>query len=364
MSSGSPSHAPRWYTIPVRVGLVTFIGTLLTFAVSLLFAILGTVILASLRGVHPDMRIAYRHIALPIALVAGTIILVLTLVMEIRHYRQAKTLSAIERLSQTEAPRIAIPVPHSSDRKYGERAIPQYERAVALAGGKPVRVALDQTRDEILTLMETCDGVLLPGSNADVDPSRFHAARSPHTAAADPQRDAVDDLLLEDAYKQRKPVLGICYGLQSLNVYRAGSLVQHIPEFLPEAARAKVDHEAGKKVPIAHSVEIDPNSRLAQIIQPQGSGSEIHSPQSEVRRPLVVPVNSSHHQSADSIGKDLRVVARCPDDGIIEALEGTTPDHFVLAVQWHPERSVDDDPAARAIFRALIDAASQRRQDG
>jgi hypothetical protein len=98
MSAAPVSRAPRWYAIPVRVGLVTFIGTLLCFAVSLLFAILGTVIVAALRGVHPDMRIAYRHIALPMALVAGSIILVLALVMEVRHYRQAKTLSAIEKL--------------------------------------------------------------------------------------------------------------------------------------------------------------------------------------------------------------------------------------------------------------------------
>lgn len=246
-------------------------------------------------------------------------------------------------------PRIAIPMPHSTDHEYGERAIPQYERAVTLAGGEPVRVALDQARDEIRKLMGTCDGVLLPGSNADVDPARFHAARSPHTAAADPGRDAVDDLLLDEAYKHRKPVLGICYGLQSLNVYRAGSLVQHIPELLPEAARAKVDHEAGRKVPVAHSVEIDRESRLAHIVADKNGDG-----------PVVLPVNSSHHQSAESIGKGLRVVARCPDDGIIEALEGTAPDHFVLAVQWHPERSVADDAASRAIFRALIDAARQR----
>jgi hypothetical protein len=80
------------------VGLVTFIGTLLCFAVSLLLAILGTVLVGALRGMHPDMRIAYRQIALPVALVAGSIIFVLALAMEIRHYRQAKTLSAIERL--------------------------------------------------------------------------------------------------------------------------------------------------------------------------------------------------------------------------------------------------------------------------
>jgi putative glutamine amidotransferase len=70
-----------------------------------------------------------------------------------------------------------------------------------------------------------------------------------------------------------------------------------------------------------------------------------------------VPVNSSHHQSADVIGDGLRIVARCPDDEIIEALEGTAPGHFVLAVQWHPERSVDGDASSPAIFRAFIDAA-------
>ena len=89
---------PRWYGIPVRVLLVTFIGTLISFAVSLLLAILGTVIGAALRGVHPDMRIAYRDIAVPMALLVGAIIFVFTLVMEIRHYRQARTLSAIEKL--------------------------------------------------------------------------------------------------------------------------------------------------------------------------------------------------------------------------------------------------------------------------
>ncbi len=89
---------PRWYGIVVRVLLVTFIGTLLCFAVSLLLAILGIVIVSALRGGHPDMRIAYRLIALPMALVAGSIVFVLALLMEIRHYRQSKTLSAIERL--------------------------------------------------------------------------------------------------------------------------------------------------------------------------------------------------------------------------------------------------------------------------
>ncbi len=99
MEPARASHPPRWYGIPVRVLLVTFIGTLLSFAVSLLLAIIGTVVVARVRGVHPDMTIAYRQIALPMALVAGGIIFVLVLTMEIRHHRQSKTLSAIEKMN-------------------------------------------------------------------------------------------------------------------------------------------------------------------------------------------------------------------------------------------------------------------------
>jgi len=261
-------------------------------------------------------------------------------------------------------------MPHSTDREYGERAIPQYERAVALAGGEPVRIPLDGNTADVVKLIASCDGVLLPGSNADVDPLRFEQERSPHTAAADARREQIDDALLDDAYARRKPVLGICYGLQSLNVYRKGSLVQHIPDYLPEATRTKVNHEAGRKVAIAHTVEADRKSLLAQIVgrtNREGHGlsrADIGTKESGALAPggsLIVPVNSSHHQSAAVIGEGLLIVARCPDDGIIEALEGTSPDHFVLAVQWHPERSVDDDEASRAIFRALVEAA--RRPD-
>jgi putative glutamine amidotransferase len=268
-------------------------------------------------------------------------------------------------------PRIAIPMPHSIDREYGERAIPQYESAVKQAGGEPVRIPLDQTAAEVKKMIETCDGVLLPGSNADVDPARFGATRNPLTAAADPRRDAVDALLLEDAYNLRKPILGICYGLQSLNVYRAGSLIQHIPDFLPEDLRTRVNHEAGKKVAVAHAVEIEKDSKLAEIVNGivYGNDREGHGLSradngakanwaSAPAEKLVIPVNSSHHQATETIGNGLRISARCTDDGIIEALEGTAPDHFVLAVQWHPERSVEEDEPSRAIFRALIQAAN------
>jgi putative glutamine amidotransferase len=273
-------------------------------------------------------------------------------------------------------PRIAIPMPHSIDREYAERAIPQYERAIEQAGGEPVRIPLDLAATEVTKILERCDGVLLPGSNADVDPTKFGATRSPHTAAADPRRDAVDELLLEDAYRLRKPVLGICYGLQSLNVYRAGSLVQHIPDFLPEESRTRINHEAGRKVAVAHAVEIEKDSKLAAIVNGIVDGRDLEghglSPADTDAKgngsfavggnKLAVPVNSSHHQSADTIGNGLRIAARCPDDAIIEALEGTAPDHFVLAVQWHPERSVDEDKSSRAIFRALIQAADARRK--
>ena len=90
---------PRWYGIPVRVALVTLLGTLLSFAVSLLLAIIGTLTVSALRGRHPDMRIAYRHIALPMAIVAGCVILAFALITEIRYYRRNKALSAIERIS-------------------------------------------------------------------------------------------------------------------------------------------------------------------------------------------------------------------------------------------------------------------------
>jgi putative glutamine amidotransferase len=234
-------------------------------------------------------------------------------------------------------------MPHSQDRDYAERSVTQYEDAVRQAGGYPVRVGLDQPPVEVKKQIQICDAVLLPGSRADVDPQKYGAARHEKTAETDAARDAVDHLLLEDAYQARKPVLGICYGLQSLNVFRSGSLLQHI--------ESAIDHNAGRTVANAHMVKVDPGSRLAEII---GTPNPI------------VPVNSSHHQSADLAGEALRIVARSPVDGVVEALEGTAPDHFVLAVQWHPERSVNDGPevaeSAQKIFRAFIEAAREKQK--
>lgn len=243
-------------------------------------------------------------------------------------------------------PRIAIPVPHSGDSDYAARSLPQYERAVEMAGGEPVRIPLDGAREDLMHVISGCDAVLLPGSRADVDPSKYKAERHPKTAETDAKRDAVDDLLLEDAYRQRKPILAICYGLQSLNVHCAGTLIQDIADSLSPEKRI-INHEAGRKVPVAHKVKVEPRSQLAKIVERSASNG------------LLLPVNSSHHQSADAPGRGLRVVARCPEDGIIEALEGTAPDHFVLAVQWHPERSAEDE-VSQAIFQALVEAAKKK----
>jgi len=240
-------------------------------------------------------------------------------------------------------PRIAIPLPHSSDQKYGEQAYPQYAHAVELAGGEPVRIPLDQLPGEVMKLIERCDAVLLPGSKADVDPAKYDAPRQPETADADPKRDTVDELLLQDAYNMRKPVLGICYGLQSLNVYRSGTLLQHVA--------SPVNHEAGRSVAVAHQAEVEPHSTLGRIVG--GKANE----------KFTIPVNSSHHQAAQVVGDGLRLVARCPDDGVAEAVEGTASDHFVLGVQWHPERTVEDDERSRAIFRALVEAAKARHKE-
>jgi putative glutamine amidotransferase len=211
---------------------------------------------------------------------------------------------------------------------------------------------------ELRALVASCDGVLLPGSPADVDPALYGAERDPATAAADPAREAVDYLLLEDAEKQGKPVLGICFGVQSLNVWRGGSLVQDLTP-LP------VNHEAGSKVAIAHTAIVAKDSLLASLL------TEEEAPERDGF--LRLPINTSHHQAVAAPGAGLRIVARSPEDGVIEAVEMDTDDsmfhvehpgakQFVLGVQWHPERSFEISAASRALFARLV--AEARRVAG
>jgi putative glutamine amidotransferase len=235
-------------------------------------------------------------------------------------------------------PRIAIPEPCSYDIEYSGRALPPYLRAIEAAGGEPVVIPLQSTPEEIARLITSCAAILLPGSKADVDPQKFNAAAHARTAPADPPRDAADELLLQDAYNLHKPVFGICYGLQSLNVWRTGSLIQDI--------ESKVNHSAGAKVEVAHQVTVAADSLLAKEML-NGKDS------------APVPVNSSHHQSADVVGDGLRAVAHCAEDGVIEAIEGTVPGHYVLAVQWHPERTFDSDSFSNNLFQAFINSARE-----
>jgi|SRR5215813_1988777 len=232
-------------------------------------------------------------------------------------------------------PRIAIPEPCGYDKAYSDRSLPPYLEAVKAAGGEAVVIPLGLTPEETAKRITECSAVLLPGSKADVDPQKFGAVRHPETAAPDPLRDAADELLIQDAYNLRKPIFGICYGLQSLNVWRTGSLVQHIT--------SEIKHDRGGSA-MAHPVDVEGETLLARTL---GNNTS----------PGNISVNSSHHQSADVIGDGLRVSARCAEDGIIEALEGTLPGHYVLAVQWHPERTFSTDSHSRRLFESFVDAA-------
>jgi len=236
-------------------------------------------------------------------------------------------------------PQIAIPEPTSFDPAYNQRGWPQYAAAVEASGGIPVRIALADSQAAVAKAVSGCAGILLPGSPADLDPQKYGQERRPESSAPDPARESVDDLLLQEAFNLHKPILGICYGLQSLNVWRNGSLLQHI-------AGTGVNHEPGREVQEAHPLQVEHASRLAAILA--GSTAVVKTEPK---------VNSSHHQAVETAGDGLTVVARSYPDGIVEAVEGAAENQFVLGVQWHPERTFTDQPASRAIFEAFVQAA-------
>ncbi len=236
--------------------------------------------------------------------------------------------------------RIAIPEPTSRDTEYNQRSLPPYLAALHSAGAVPILVPLHERQDRVARLLATTQGVLLPGSRYDVDPQRFGEAAIPECGPADPARTAVDELLLQDAFNLHKPILGICHGAQTLNVWCNGSLIQDLKTVL----KTPVNHSPGRDVAEAHPVEIAAGSRLAGLA-PAGEGA------------LLPKVNSSHHQAIRAVGDNLRVTARSPEDGVVEAVELDSPDQFVLAVQWHPERTYTQSALSRAIFAAFVQAA-------
>ncbi len=229
---------------------------------------------------------------------------------------------------------VAIPVP-SSDPEYNERSLPPYLDALRAAGLMPVVVPLTEPQERVAKLLAGVQGVLLPGSRYDVDPQRFGEARIPECGEADPPRTAVDELLLQDAFNLYKPVLAICHGSQSLNVWCNGPLIQDL--------KTEVNHRPGRHVVEAHPVRISPGSRLAALV-PEGATE--------------IQVNSSHHQAIRVPGDNLLVSAVSPRDGVIEAVELDAPGHFVVAVQWHPERTYAQSAFSRAIFAAFSQAAA------
>jgi len=245
--------------------------------------------------------------------------------------------------------RVAIPVPTMLDGDYNGRSWREYAAAVREAGGTPVEVCLRLSERELMVLAQGCDGVLLPGSPSDVDPQLYGQERASACAPADKAREAADRLLLEEAYLAGKPVLGICYGAQHLNVWRGGSLLQ---DLLP----VPVNHAAGSGVAVAHGAMVHAGTILSGL-----ADGEARMQGGEAR----ILINSSHHQAIDRVGDGLRVSSIAAEDGVIEAVEGATGDGlpaYVLGVQWHPERSVALSGTSRAIFGSFVAAMARWKQ--
>jgi putative glutamine amidotransferase len=241
-------------------------------------------------------------------------------------------------------PHILIPVPTSFDEPYNAANWANYAAAVTAAGGEPVRLELTHSAAEIDTLVDAAQGVLLPGSGADVDPAHYGHERIPECAEADGLRQETDKALFAAAERTKKPLLGICFGTQSMNVFYGGTLHQDIDP-------VPVNHRAGRAVTTAHSVLFPVDSRLGRILVESG---ETVPEDEEFSR---LPVNSSHHQAIAIAGDELRVVARCPADAVIEAVEGSDPEHWLVGVQWHPERTTETSTASRGLFAAFVQAA-------
>ncbi len=244
---------------------------------------------------------------------------------------------------ETDRPIIGICCPTLKDLAYNRQCVPQYAEAVRSSGGAPRPLALDLDRQSLHKELAACAGFILPGSPADVDPFTYGEDRHPATAAADPAREQCDRFILEHAKTAGKPVLGVCFGLQSINTWNGGSLVQ---DLLP----IPVNHAAGSSVAVAHTAGIATSSLLGSLL------TDTEAPGDGRFRRLAV--NSSHHQAVSRPGDDLKVVARCPEDGTIEALEGRIGAASMLGVQWHPERNLELSLASRGLFAWLVLSAA------
>jgi putative glutamine amidotransferase len=268
---------------------------------------------------------------------------------------------------------IAIPEPASpryvdDANAYNQRALPQYLHALYSAGATPIPIPLHESPQRVAKILATCHGILLPGSPADIDPQKYGESAIPECERPDPDRDAVDELLIQDAFNLHKPILAICQGLQALNVWCNGTLIQDVPS----QTGTSVNHAPDRTVLEAHPLEITPGTRLASIANrsftghPERASNEYafraphptHHPALQLREDADhLNVNSSHHQAIRTPGDNLVVAARCPHDQVIEAVELDSRDHFVIAIQWHPERTYDVSALSRALFSDFVHAA-------
>jgi len=238
-------------------------------------------------------------------------------------------------------PRIGITmrIEFPTERFYLSR---HYSEAVEGAGGVPVHISLIPDEDYIRAVVAGLDGILLPGSDSDVDPLRY--GQQPHQALVAVQaiKDETDLLVLAAAEQKGIPILAICFGMQVLNVYRGGTLIQDIAAQWPSA----IKHEQGApRDRPSHSLNLLPESKLARL----ATASELL-------------VNSHHHQAIDVIGRDL-VATAWASDGVVEAMEDPRSDRFVVAVQWHPELGWKDDTFSQKLFKRFVDQTGSNEPD-
>ncbi|HKG46851.1 MAG TPA: gamma-glutamyl-gamma-aminobutyrate hydrolase family protein [Pyrinomonadaceae bacterium] len=233
-------------------------------------------------------------------------------------------------------PRIGITmrIEHTTDRFYLAR---HYSEAVEAAGGAPVHISLIPHADYIDSVVPHLDGILLPGSDSDVDPLRYGQQPHPQLGTVQTIKDETDLLVIAAAERRRIPVFAICFGMQVLNVSRGGTLIQDISSQVPGA----IKHEQGPpRDRPSHRVRLAENTRLSQIA---GAVDAV--------------VNSHHHQAIESAGANL-VATAWATDGVIEAMEDPRPDRFIVAVQWHPELGWQNDLLSQRLFRAFVNEAA------
>jgi putative glutamine amidotransferase len=217
----------------------------------------------------------------------------------------------------------------------------RYYIAVALAGGAPVLIPLlDDVPEALRGAYEACDGILIPGG-VDVDPSNFNEDPHPKLGRTDGARDRVELQVTRWAIEDRKPLFGLCRGLQVINVALGGSLWQDLEEQVPDAIKHDYFPNFGyDRDHLAHEVTLARGSRLRHLMEKDS-----------------ILVNSMHHQGIKTLAPGLATCAVAPD-GLIEAVEMES-DQFVLGVQWHPEVFEMTDPHTRHVFREFITTSAK-----